>query len=198
MSERPELTKGMDSETFRSYYYLKEELTEFCRKNGLPVSGGKKELSNRIAHFLDTGSVLPPSPPRKRAQAVGTIEETERIESDFVCTEKHRAFFREHIGSSFSFNVPFQKWLRANAGKTYGEAIEAYYELLQERKREKPQIESQFEYNTYIRDFFADNEGKSLKDAIACWKYKKSLPGHNRYERSDVAAVKSLTGKSDS
>lgn len=198
MSERPELTKGMDSETFRSYYYLKEELTEFCRKNGLPVSGGKEELSNRIAHFLDTGSVLPPSPPRKRAQAVGTIEETERIEADFVCTEKHRAFFREHIGSSFSFNVPFQKWLRANAGKTYGEAIEAYYELLQEKKREKPQIESQFEYNTYIRDFFADNEGKSLTDAIVCWKYKKSLPGHNRYERSDVAAVKSLTGKSDS
>ncbi len=49
--------------------------------------------------------------------------------------------------------------------------------------------DSQFEYNTYIRDFFADNQGKSLKDAIKCWKYKKSLQGHNRYEPSDLIAL---------
>ena len=50
-------------------------------------------------------------------------------------------------------------------------------------------IDKQFEYNTYIRDFFDDNKDKSLDDAIACWKYKKSLAGHNRYERSDLAAL---------
>ena len=47
-------------------------------------------------------------------------------------------------------------------------------------------IDRQFEYNTYIRDFYAENTGKSLEDAIKCWKYKKSLPGHNRYEKSDL------------
>ena len=30
MSERPDLDKSLDSKTFRSYYYLKEELTAFC------------------------------------------------------------------------------------------------------------------------------------------------------------------------
>ena len=49
--------------------------------------------------------------------------------------------------------------------------------------------DSQFEYNAYIRDFFADNKGKTLKDAIRCWKYKKSLKGHHQYERSDLAAT---------
>ena len=49
MSERPDLDKSLDSKTFRSYYYLKEELTAFCRQNGLPVSGGKLELNERIA-----------------------------------------------------------------------------------------------------------------------------------------------------
>ncbi len=58
MSERPYLTKKLDGETFRSFYYLKAELVDFCRKNNLPVSGGKIELTNRITYFLDTGKVL--------------------------------------------------------------------------------------------------------------------------------------------
>ena len=36
-------------------------------------------------------------------------------------------------------------------------------------------IDRQFEYNTYIRDFFEDNKGMSLDQAITCWKFKKSL-----------------------
>lgn len=54
------------------------------------------------------------------------------------------------------------------------------------KKNGKTKIDKQFEYNTYIRDFFADNRGKSLDEAIKCWKYKKQLPGHNRYEKSDL------------
>ncbi len=89
-----------------------------------------------------------------------------KIEPDFVCTEKHRAFFKEHIGSTFTFNVAFQKWLKNNAGKSYREAITAYYQILKEKKKGKTTIDRQFEYNTYIRDFFADNKGKYLEDAI--------------------------------
>ncbi|HRR77422.1 MAG TPA: hypothetical protein P5191_11510 [Ruminococcus sp.] len=35
MSERPELSRDIGAEVFRSYYYLKEELVEFCRKYDL-------------------------------------------------------------------------------------------------------------------------------------------------------------------
>ena len=65
MSERPDLNKELDGKTFRSFYYLKEELVEFCRDNNLPVSGGKIELTDRIACFLDTGKVLEISAKRK-------------------------------------------------------------------------------------------------------------------------------------
>ena len=58
-----------------------------------------------------------------------------------------------------------------------------------EKKNGKTEISAQFEYNTYIRDFLTENHGRSLEDAIACWKYKKSLPGHNRYEQSDLIAL---------
>ena len=186
MSERPELNKKPDAATFRSFYYLKRELIDFCKENGLPASGSKAELTDRITYFLNTGKVRESSVNRKAAVMIGTLTKDTVIESNIVCSEKHRAFFCKKIGKSFSFNVTFQKWLKSNAGKTYGDAIRAYYRILEEKKRHKTEIGGQFEYNTYIRDFFADNPGKSLHDAIVCWNYKKGLPGHHRYEQSDL------------
>lgn len=189
MLERPILDKKLNSKTFRDFYYLKEELVDFCRKNNLPTSGGKLEIIERIAYFLDTGKILSTSKPKTRAVVKTNISENTKIESDFTCSEKHRAFFKEHIGNSFSFNVPFQNWLKNNAGKTYHDAILAYYQILEEKKKGKTVIDKQFEYNKYTRDFFEDNKGKSLEDAIKCWKYKKQLKGHNCYEKSDLIAL---------
>ncbi|MDE7177778.1 MAG: SAP domain-containing protein [Lachnospiraceae bacterium] len=189
MNDRPVLDRNLDSKTFRDYYYLKEELVNFCRENGIPVSGGKIEISDRIAYFLDTGKILSASTARKKTTAITTISPDTKIEANFVCSERHRAFFKEHIGCGFSFNVAFQKWLKNNTGKTYKEAIAAYHQILEDKKKEKTKIDKQFEYNTYIRDFFADNKGRSLEEAIKCWKYKKRLQGHNRYERTDLVAI---------
>ena len=78
MESRPELVRGLDSKTFREYYYLKEELLAFCRANHLPVSGGKQELTERIACFLDTGEIREPvakrAAPRKKAASEITRE----------------------------------------------------------------------------------------------------------------------------
>ena len=189
MSERPELTIELKSKEFLEYYYLKEELVYFCRENGLPASGGKTELMERIAYFLDTGKVSAAKTVRTQKHKISTITRDSIIESDFVCSELHRAFFKREIGESFSFNVAFQKWLKSNAGKTYAEAIVAYNEIKNTKKPGKKDIGSQFEYNTYVRDFFEDNKGASLEDAIKCWKYKKSIKGHNKYERTDLKAL---------
>ena len=191
MAARPDLSREIDSNTFRNFYYLKEELVVFCRENGLSSSGSKIELTDRIAHFLDTGEVktVKRKVVLRKNTNVGNVTIDTKIEENFVCSEKHRAFFKEHIGNSFSFNVLFQKWLKSNAGKTYEDAINAYYQILEDKKKGTTKIDKQFEYNTYIRDFFADNKGKSLDDAIRCWKYKKQLQGHNRYEKSDLIVL---------
>ena len=60
------------------------------------------------------------------------ITEDTIIEPDIVCSEKHRAFFIEKINISFSFKVMFPKWLKSNAGKTYEDTINAYYQILEE------------------------------------------------------------------
>ncbi|GIN74234.1 hypothetical protein J14TS2_47090 [Bacillus sp. J14TS2] len=189
MTERPSLDINLTGEDLRSFYYLKSELVDFCRKHNLPISGGKIELTERIAHFLDTGEIRSVSKKSKSVRKIDTITEDTIIEANFVCTETHRVFFKERIGKTFSFNVIFQKWLKNNSGKTYKEAIRAYYKILEEKKKGKTTIDKQFEYNTYIRDFFADNTDKSLAQAIECWKHKKSIKGHNRYEESDLVAL---------
>lgn len=186
MNKRPDLDINLDSKTFREYYYLKEELVDFCRKHNLQSTGGKLELTDRIAEFLDTGKRNTATHTKRKSPSVGEITLDTVIESNFVCSEKHRAFYKEHIGKSFSFNILFQKWLKSNAGKTYRDSIDAYHQILEDKKRQKTTIDRQFEYNTYIRDFFAENKDKTLELAIKCWKYKKSLKGHNRYEREDL------------
>jgi hypothetical protein len=76
-------------------------------------------------------------------------------------------------------------WLKSNAGKKHRDAVEAYKEIKKDKGGRKT-IDSQFEYNTYIRDFFEHNPGHPLEEAIRCWKYKKSQPGSHKYEDSDL------------
>ena len=189
INARPELNNVLDGKTFLKWYWLKEELVGFCKSNDIPATGSKTELTERIAYFLDTGKVPEVTRNRRVSNKVTAITLDSLIEPDFVCSEVHRAFFKEQIGASFSFNVAFQKWLKTNTGKTYKEAVSAYYVILENKKKTKTVIDKQFEYNTYVRDFFAANKGRSLEDAIRCWNYKKCQPGHNRYEDSDLSAL---------
>jgi len=183
---RPNLSKDLDSKEFREYYYLKEELIEFCKKYNIPTTGSKIELNNRIEKFLDTGEVEKEKSSTRRTKIMDEITLDTVIEDNFVCSEKHREFYKKEIGNSFSFNVLFQKWLKSNSGKTYKDSIDVYYKILEDKENNKTSIDKQFEYNTYIRDFFNDNKDKNLNDAIKCWKYKKSIKGHNKYEKEDL------------
>ena len=107
MEKRPELNSELKASVFREYYYLKEELVSFCRINDWPTSGSKIELTNRIAHFLETGVIVHPHRKTKKRVTIVDLSENTIIEEDFVCSEYHRGFFREKIGKSFSFNVAF-------------------------------------------------------------------------------------------
>ena len=199
-SNKHKLNKELSSAEFKEYYFLKEELKEFCRNEGLKISGSKNQLEKRIIYYLDTGKSLDDSnsiekddkPIRpnfqKSNKTKATTSKEIRLDSilgeNFKCSEDKREFFEKEIGKGFKFKVKFQKWLKANPNKTYQDAINAYHEL--QNSNEKTVIDKQFQYNQYIRDFFKDNDDKTLNDAIKCWKYKKSIKGHNKYEKSDL------------
>ena len=158
-------------------------------------SGGKIEISNRIINFLETGVVIKISSKRKAKPFSnfdwknGKLSIDSLITDNYKNTENVRGFFKKQIGSHFKFNTIFMNWMKSNIGKTLGEAISEWNRIFELRKSKtyKTNIAPQFEYNTYIREFHAHNPSLSNKDAIKCWKVKKSRSGQNKYEGTDLA-----------
>ena len=64
-SNRNKLNKNLKASEFKEYYFLKEELKEFCRNEGLKLSGSKSQLEERIICYLDTGKSSDDSNPTK-------------------------------------------------------------------------------------------------------------------------------------
>ncbi len=185
---RPELKKDLNVKDFRDFYWLKEELQTFCRDSGMSASGSKIEIADRIAIFLETGKIQKPM--RKRSSSQKEIK-LEELSLDTVITENHRcsqvvrAFFKSVI-PKFHFSTYIQNYFKENVGKTYRNVVDAWYEE-EERKKDpsyKKQIGSQFEYNQFTRDYFADpkNKDKNREDAIEAWNTIKVLPGSNKYK----------------
>lgn len=187
---RPELNKNMKIEEFKDFYWLKKELQEFCQKNGLSKSGSKLEIADRIETFLRTGDI---KKPEKLDYRTKKFKHTGQLSLDTVITEHHRcsqevrAFFKEII-PNFHFSTYIQTFFKNNVGKTYRDAVKAWY-AEQERKKDpsyKKQIGPQFEYNQFIHDFFQDpnNKGKHRNEAIKEWNRIKNLPGSNNYNEN--------------
>ncbi|MED0872991.1 DUF6434 domain-containing protein [Bacillus mobilis] len=190
---RPSLTKSISLEDFQSYYWLKAELQAFCREHGLPSSGSKTEIAERISHYLTTGKILKNSSAQKVSKASLSYKDLSLqtiITNNHRCSEDVRSFFKEKIGANFRFTVALQKFFKENVGKTYEDAITFWHEE-NERKKDptyKTTISAQFEYNRFTRDFFEDpnNRGKSKGDAIAAWNEIKAKPGSNAFVSQKV------------
>jgi hypothetical protein len=188
---RSNLTKDISVESFRDYYWLKEELQSFCRENGISASGSKIEISDRIETYLLTGEIKKPI---RKSRVNKKIEPQTDLSLDTVITENHRcsqdvrAFFKTVI-PKFHFSTYIQNYFKNSVGKTYRDVVNAWYEE-EERKKDPSytkKIAPQFEYNRYIRDYFADpkNQGKSREEAIESWNEIKKLPGSNKYESNN-------------
>jgi hypothetical protein len=187
-TQRPILTSSTPVDEFSNYYWLKQELIDFCRLHQLKATGSKLEMTSRIVHWLQTGQVpVEPVASKRRDTTPSLVAMDALITENYTSGEDVRAFFKSVIGPHFRFTVGFMKFCKENPTKTFGDAVR-YWEDEHQGKRDnlgRSEIAPQFEYNQYIRDFRADNPGTTLKEAIACWKEKRSKPGTNRYSPED-------------
>ena len=200
MEKRPRLDRNINAEDFKEFYWLKEELLDFCREEGLKRQGSKIELAERIEEYLKTGKKGITSNV-KQAKSTSrfdwaceklTLETV--ITDNYTSTDNVREFFTEQIGKRFKFNVEFMSWMKTHHGKKLRDAVEEWKEIeLEKKNRKDPKdIAPQFEYNRYIRDFLADNPGATRESAIACWKIKRSMRGDNVYRRSDLKFIEKV------
>ncbi|PAF17669.1 cytoplasmic protein [Terribacillus saccharophilus] len=182
---RPELTHITNADSFLDYYWLKEELVQFCRENDLPVSGSKMEITARIESFLRDGLIEKPARKQSRSKkkfrkSPEPLSRSTVITEDHRCSQQVRAFFKQEIGDHFHFSTYIQNYFRDNIGNTYEDAICAWHE--EEARKQDPaykkEIAPQFEYNRFIREFFSNpiNKGKTRSQAVEAWNRKKSKP----------------------
>ena len=110
------LNKNLKASEFKEYYFLKEELKEFCRNEGLKLSGSKSQLEERIICYLDTGKSSDDSNPTKnntnfqksnlnKAIASEEITLDSILGENFKCSEDKREFFEKEIGKGLRIQI---------------------------------------------------------------------------------------------
>lgn len=192
MDKRPKLNIEISLVDFKEFYWLKKELTSFCKEHGLKMDGSKIELTEKIINFLKTGQK-----PKEldKLKAVSKFDwKTEKLTLETLITDNYkntqnaRCFFEKEIGSGFKFNVQFMNWMKSNSGKTLGDSIEEWKRLMVLRKSDvqPKKIAPQFEFNRYVRDFLAANPALNRDAGIKSWKIKKSMRGDNVYKNEDL------------
>ena len=173
---RPELNESTAAQDFLDFYWLKSELVTFCRANKLPTSGSKADLTQRIAHYLETGVVLPvtKTKPSHKAIMPKVFTKATVIGEGWRCSQELRHFFEQEAEIKFHFNG-FMRDFITNSGvdHTLEEALEGWHTSKRQPKGSR-EIDKQFEYNQHMREFYKANPGAKREEAIQSWKEKRS------------------------
>ncbi|MBB4067155.1 DUF6434 domain-containing protein [Gellertiella hungarica] len=174
---RPDLTRDIGIRGFNAWYWLKAELTAFCRAHALPGSGSKEELQQRIRAFL--AGATPTSQPTERAPASRASLPDDLTPATVIGTgwklcARLRAFFVLHLGHSFRFNQGLRDLFRNPAGATLDDALRLY-----RASKATPSVEigPQFQYNQHLRAYFAANPAGTREEAIRLWRERRLTGG---------------------
>ncbi|MEO0768301.1 MAG: DUF6434 domain-containing protein [Cyanobacteria bacterium J06649_4] len=187
---RPDLARITSGAELQRWYWQKSELVAYCRSHKLGVSGNKRELLNRMSHFIETGEILPPT--RKVSQSKfdwgkATLSLSTRITDSYKNTRNVRAFMKKHASEQFAFSNEFMQWMRDNEGKTLADAVSFWLELNHKKQhagyREKPLPQNQ--YNQFTRALSQSVPGISSSEIRRLWAIKRSKPGPHIYQPGD-------------
>ena len=195
--QRPKIELITSGAELRRWYWLKDELIQQARAVGINTKGGKFEILERLANYLENGEKKLPSDKIKPRKISNFDWHKEVLSLETVITDNYknsqnvRTFFATQVGPDFKFNIEFMAWMKANAGKTLDDAVKEYHAMRERMSAEgyKTKIKSHNQFNQYTRDFLADNPQMGMNDVRRVWKLKRSLPskdGRHVYEKSDL------------
>ncbi len=189
---RPTISTIATGAELRRWYWLKTELAAEAKRVGVKCTGAKFTLLERLCHFLDTGE--PKWPGDVRTKSTSTFDwHSSKLTNNTVITDSYkntqnvRRFFKANLDPKFKFNIAFMEWIKANVGKTLGEAG-AYWQK-QQGSAVQTKIKPHNQFNQYTRDFLDDNPTLGMTEVRQIWALKKARPtktGRHVYERSDL------------
>jgi SAP domain-containing new25/Domain of unknown function (DUF6434) len=181
--ERPPLSPSLDATEFRRWYWLKQELVDFAKQEGLSASGDKPNLANRIALFL--GGVNPQvagaSTKVVRQTVSKRLSEPLTLETALgpkqASSQQLREFFVEAIGPRFSYDIHMRTFLASNETKTLGEAVAHWHAT---RNTAKPETLPQLELVRFTKAWHRAHPAGTQVECRTAWKLYKSLPVEER------------------
>lgn len=193
---RPEIGTIRSGRDLKRWYWRKDELIPQARALGLKSTGAKFTLLDRIAHFLDTGEKALPDDAAPKASSRfdwhgEVLSPTTLITDNYRNTQNVRRFFQATLGPSFKFNIAFMEWMRANTGRTLGDAVQAWENITGEKAAPgaRTRIKAHNQFNQYTRDILDDHPELSMDDVRRIWARKIALPsedGRHVYHPSDL------------
>jgi len=170
------LHRNWSVEHFRQACWLKRELLEFCRGEGLPTAGGKLDLTERVASYLETGrpanfaiTVLP----QRHGKMVDPLTPNTLIPEGCPCSQELRAFFEQELGAGFRFNRVIREYLWNNPGHTLGDAAQMWWND-RAQGQVRREIEPQFEYNRFVQAFHDQHPRASRAEAVEAWREERA------------------------
>lgn len=172
---RPALDPALTSAEFSRWYWLKTELAEFARSQGISASGGKEQIAQRITALLD-GRPQPSRPVAKRStrQLAGPLTICTTIPKGQRCSQLLRGWFTEQLGPGFHFDAHMRGYFAAADGtSTLAGALAHWHET---RTAESLEIGRQFELNQFTRTWFAAHPDGTREQMHAAWQVHRALP----------------------
>jgi SAP domain-containing new25/Domain of unknown function (DUF6434) len=178
--KRPSLNQSLSAAEFMRWYWLKEELYEFCRVHELPRSGSKPDLTQQIVAYL---SGLDP-PTVRRVVRTGAMPIAFTLKTiigvGWRCNPSLGRFFREQCGVGFRFNAAIRDFIHSRAGCSLEEAVSCYRASVA-KGAPKQEIIASNEYNRHTREFYERNPKAKREEVLAAWwkkrnAKKKSVP----------------------
>jgi SAP domain-containing new25/Domain of unknown function (DUF6434) len=170
---RPELSPDLSSDEFVRWYWLKEELTSFCRRYKLASHGSKPDLTRRIAAHLAGEQIQEPSRPARSGNMPAQFALHTLIGDGWRCNPSLGAFLRSQCGNRFRFNSAIRNFIHTQRGRTLAEAVECYRQSVAPGAP-RQEIIPQNEYNRHTREFFAEHPGATREQALEAWKRRRA------------------------
>lgn len=174
-TQRPGLDSSMTAAEFSRWYWLKTELADFARSQGLSAGGGKEQIAERISAMLD-GKPQPSRPAAKRStkQLAEPLTVDSAVPKGQHCSQLLRVWFTEQLGAGFHFDVHMRDFFAAADGSsTLADALAHWQET---RTASAPEIGRQFELNQFTRTWFAGHPDGTREQMHAAWQLHRSLP----------------------
>lgn len=199
VEDKPKLDRNISLYDYQNFYWLKKELVQFCKEIGINSDGWKLEIHERIVEYLSNNVIQkrPEKIVKKKADDVNELRLDMVVTESFKRSPKTTAFFKSN-DSRFHYSVRLNQFVRDNIGKiTYQDIINEWKDEFEKKKqgfKTTPAL-PQCEYNQFIKDYLADNEGRKFKYAVEAWNVKKCMRGDNIYHREELPLYDNVAGK---